>query len=176
MISDPCPECHGEGRKTVEKKVDLKIPAGVDNGSRMRLSQEGDAGKNGGVAGDLYVVIHVKPSPYYKRDGMNVFTKLDISPAQAVLGDTVTIKTLDGEKQVSIPAGIQTGEVVKIRNAGVPNLSKPSVRGEHVVVVTVKTPTHISNEEKALYQKLYEIQEGRKAKGSVKERIKGVFK
>ena len=176
VISDPCPDCHGEGRKTVEKKVDLKIPAGVDNGSRMRLSQEGDAGKNGGVPGDLYVVIHVKPSPYYKRDGMNVFTKLDISPAQAVLGDVVTIKTLDGDKEISIPAGIQHGEVVKIRNAGVPNISKPSVRGEHVVVIGVKTPTHISNEEKVLYQKLYEIQEGRKSKGSVKERIKGVFK
>lgn len=178
VISDPCPDCHGEGRKTVEKKIELKIPAGVDNGSKMRLSHEGDAGINGGIAGDLYVVIHVKPSTYFKRDGANVFTKLDITPAQAVLGDTVTIKTLDGERQVSIPAGIQHGEVVKLRGAGVPNLSKPSVRGEHVVVIGIKTPTHISNEEKTLYQKLYEIQMGRKAreKDSMKERLKGVFK
>ena len=80
----------------------------------------------------MYIVIHVKPSVYYQRDGINVFTKLEISPAQAVLGDTVTIKTLDGDKEVSIPTGIQNGEVVKIRNAGVPNLSKPSVRGEHI--------------------------------------------
>lgn len=174
VISDPCPDCKGEGRKEVEKKIEIKIPAGVDNGSKMRLSHEGDAGKNGGVAGDLYIVIHVKPSTYYQRDGVNVFTKLEISPAQAVLGDTVTIKTLDGDKEVTIPAGIQTGEVVKIRNAGVPNLSKPSIRGEHVVVVTVKTPTHISNEEKALYQKLYEIQKSKQS--SVKERLKGVFK
>ena len=142
----------------------------------MRLSHEGDAGINGGIAGDLYIVIHVKPSLYYKRDGINVYTKLDITPAQAVLGDTVTIKTLDGEKTVSIPAGIQHGEVVKLRGAGVPNLSKPSVRGEHIVVVGIKTPTHISNEEKLLYQKLYEIQAGRKSKESVKERLKGVFK
>lgn len=161
IISDPCPDCKGEGRKEVEKKLDIKIPAGVDNGSKMRLSHEGDAGKNGGIAGDLYIVIHVKPSTYFQRDGINVFTKLEITPAQAVLGDVVTIKTLDGEKEVSIPAGIQTGEVVKIKNAGVPNLSKPSVRGEHVVVVTVKTPTHISKEEKVLYQKLYEIQKGK---------------
>ena len=176
VISNPCPDCHGEGRRTVEKKIELKIPAGVDNGSRMRLSHEGDAGINGGVAGDLYVVVHVKPSLYFKRDGINVFTKLEISPAQAVLGDSITIKTLDGERNVSIPAGIQHGESVKIRGAGVPNLSKPSMRGEHVVVISVKIPTQISNDEKVLYERLYEIQAGRKAKGSVKERIKGVFK
>lgn len=176
IISNPCPDCHGEGRRTVEKKIELKIPAGVDNGSRMRLSHEGDAGINGGVAGDLYVVVHVKPSLYFKRDGINVFTKLEISPAQAVLGDSITIKTLDGERSVSIPAGIQHGESVKIRGAGVPNLSKPSIRGEHVVVISVKIPTQISNDERILYEKLYEIQAGRKVKGSVKERIKGVFK
>jgi molecular chaperone DnaJ len=93
VISNPCPDCHGEGRKNVEKKIELKIPAGVDNGSKMRLSHEGDAGTNGGVAGDLYIVIHVNPSSYYQRDGINVITKLEISPAQAVLGDTVVIKT-----------------------------------------------------------------------------------
>ena len=174
IISDPCPDCKGKGRKDVEKKLDVKIPAGVDNGSKMRLSQEGDAGLNGGVAGDLYIVIHVKPSSYYKRDGVNVFTKLEITPAQAVLGDSVTIKTLDGEKEISIPAGIQHNEVVKIKGAGVPNISKPTIRGEHVVVVSVKIPTHISNEEKALYQKLYEIQKGKDK--SIKEKLKGVFK
>ena len=176
VISDPCPDCHGEGRKTVEKKIEVKIPAGVDNGSKMRLSHEGDAGINGGVSGDLYIVIHVKPSLYYKRDGINVYTKLDITPAQAVLGDTVTIKTLDGERDVVIPAGIQHGEAVKLKGAGVPNLSKPSFRGEHIVIIGIKTPVKISNEEKMLYQRLFEIQAGRKPKETVKERIKGVFK
>ena len=176
IISDPCPDCKGKGRKDVEKKIDLKIPAGVDNGSKMRLSQEGDAGINGGVAGDLYIVIHVKPSQYYKRDGINVYTTLDITPAQAVLGDVIKVKTLDGEKEISIPTGIQHNEAVKIKGAGVPNISKPSIRGEHIVVVNIKTPTHISNEEKALYQKLYEIQKGKESSKSVKEKIKGVFK
>lgn len=176
IISDPCPDCKGKGRKDTEKKLEVKIPAGVDNGSKMRLSQEGDAGVNGGIAGDLYIVIHVKPSLYYKRDGINVFTKLDIIPAQAVLGDNVEIKTLDGDKEVSIPAGIQHGEVVKIKGAGVPNISKPSVRGDHILVVNVKTPTHISGEEKALYQKLYELQKGKESSKSVKEKLKGVFK
>ena len=176
IISDPCPDCKGKGRKDVEKKLEVKIPAGVDTGSKMRLSQEGDAGINGGIAGDLYIVIHVKPSQYYKRDGNNVFTKIDLTPAQAVLGDSILIKTLDGEKEITIPAGIQHGEIVKIRNCGVPNISKPSLRGDHIVVVSVKTPTHISNEEKNLYQKLYEIQKGKESSKSVKEKIKGVFK
>ena len=176
IIEELCPDCKGQGKKEVEKKLEVKIPAGVDNGSKMRLSQEGDAGENGGIAGDLYIVIHVKPSKYFERDGTNVYTKLEISPAQAVLGDTIKIKTLDGEKEISIPQGIQTGEVVKIKNAGIPNISKPSIRGEHIVVITVKTPSHISNEEKALYQKLYEIQTRQHSKESVKERIKGVFK
>lgn len=174
VISDPCPDCKGQGRKDTEKKLEIKIPAGVDSGSKMRLSHEGDAGTNGGVAGDLYIVIHVKPSAYYKRDGINVFTPLEISPAQAVLGDTVSIKTLDGDKAISVPAGIQNGETVKIKGAGVPNISKPTVRGDHIVVIEIKTPTHISNEEKALYQKLYEIQS--KRQGFSKEKLKGVFK
>lgn len=176
VISDPCPDCSGQGRKTVEKKVELKIPAGVDNGSKMRLSHEGDAGINGGISGDLYIVIHVKPSTYYKRDGIHVYTQLNITPAQAVLGDTITIKTLDGDKQITVPAGIQHGESVRVKGAGVPNISKPTMRGDHIVVVAIKTPTHISNEEKLLYQKLYEIQTGKTAKDGVKERLKGVFK
>ena len=176
VISDPCPDCKGRGRKTVEKKVEIKIPAGVDNGSKMRLSHEGDAGINGGVAGDLYIVIHVNPSKYYQRDGIDVYTKLEISPAQAVLGDTIAIKTLDGEREVSIPAGIQNGETVKIRGAGIPSLSKASLRGDHIVVIAIITPTHISNEEKLLYQKIYEIQAGRRPNTTMKERLKGVFK
>lgn len=176
IISSPCPDCKGDGRKNTEKKLEVKIPAGVDNGSKMRLSQEGDAGKNGGIAGDLYIVIHVKPSSYYERDGVNVFTKLELNPAQAVLGDTVTIKTLDGEKDVTIPAGIQNGEFVKIRNAGIPNISKPSVRGDHIIVVDIKTPTHITSEERVLYQKLYNISANREGKPSMKEKLKGVFK
>ena len=175
-ISDPCPDCNGKGRKNVEKKIEVKIPAGVDNGSKMRLSQEGDAGLNGGIAGDLYIVIHVKPSPYYKRENENVFTKIDISPAQAALGDTITIKTLDGDREVNIPAGIQHGDVVKLRGAGIPNISRPNVRGDHILVVGVKIPTRLSNNEKVLYEKLFELQHGEKNKESVKERLKSVFK
>ena len=143
----------------------------------MRLSNEGDAGKNGGQPGDLYVVIHVKASKYYKRDGFNVYTKLEIAPSQAVLGDEITIKTLDGETQISIPAGIQSSERVKIKNLGIPYLGKKSQRGDHIVIVTVNTPKNLKDEEKELYKKLYEINTGKKfQKEGIVSKMKGAFK
>ena len=143
--------------------------------SKMRLSGEGDCGLNGGPAGDLYVVLHVKPSEYYNRDGINVITTLDITPAQAVLGDEIVVETLDGEKKVQINAGIQSGNMVKIKGAGVPHIQKPSHRGDHIIVVTVKTPEKINDEERQLYKRLFEINTGKKAQESLKDKVKGVF-
>lgn len=177
IIAEPCPDCKGEGRVETEKTLTVKIPKGVDNGSKMRVSHEGDAGINGGPSGDLYVVIHVKPSDYYHREDMTIYTECTVTPAQAALGDTVTIKTLDGEREISVPQGLQSGDKVKIKGAGVPSIANPSMRGDHIVIVSVRTPTRLSNEEKALYEKLYEIQTGKKkSKTSVKEKIKGAFK
>ncbi|MEI8129571.1 MAG: molecular chaperone DnaJ, partial [bacterium] len=153
-IQNPCKACKGYGRIEKEKNIELKIPAGVDNGSKMRLSHEGDSGKNGGPEGDLYVVLHVKYSEYFKREGVNVFTNLEISPAQAVLGDEISIETLDGEKQISVPAGIQSSQPIKIKGAGVPYLGKSSQRGDHIIIVEVKTPTNLAEEEKQIYKKL----------------------
>lgn len=174
-IETPCKHCNGKGRVDAEKKIELKIPAGVDNNSKMRLSGEGDAGFNGGPAGDLYVVLHVKASDYYHRKGIDVVTNLDISPAQAALGDEISIQTLDGDKKIRIPAGIQSGNVVKIKGAGVPHLQRPSHRGDHIVVVTVKTPSTMSDEEKSLYKQLFELNTGRKYAESFAEKVKGVF-
>ena len=176
IISDPCPDCKGQGRKEVEKTLNVKIPKGVDTGSKMRLSGEGDAGMNGGPSGDLYIIIHVKPSKYFHRDGMNIYTKLDVTPSQAVLGDEIEIKTIDGDRKISIPIGLQSGDRVTIKGAGAPSVSNPSMRGDHIVIVNVKTPTHISNEERKLYESLFELETGRARKQSVKEKIKGAFK
>ena len=121
------------------------------------------------------MVIHVKSSDYFKRDGIHVFSKLEITPAQAVLGDEVTIKTLDGETTIKIPAGCQNGNTVKIKGAGVPVISRPTQRGDHIVVVSVAIPTTISEEEKNLYRKLYELNTGKKAQGNILEKVKGVF-
>lgn len=176
-IQNPCKACKGYGRIEKEKIVELKIPAGVDNGNKMRLAGEGDAGKNGGPSGDLYVVLHVKPSEYFKREGINIFTKLEVSPAQAALGDEITIKTIDGEKEVHLPPGSQSGNTIKIKGAGVPHINKNSHRGDHIVVVDIKIPTHLSNEEKQLYIKLYELNTNKKhhEKESLMDKVKGAF-
>lgn len=177
-ISNPCKACKGHGKIEKEKKINIKIPAGVDNMSKIRVSGEGDAGTNGGRAGDLFVVLHVKPSEYFKRDGNDVYSRLDISPAQAALGDDVVVKTLDGEQKITVHAGVQSGNSIKIKNAGVPFISRPSQRGDHIVVVSVKTPIKLSDEEKTLYRKLYEIQNNKKEKAqqsSLIDKVKGVF-
>lgn len=176
-ISSPCKACKGNGKVQKEKKLTIKIPAGVDNMSKIRVSREGDAGTNGGPAGDLYVVLHVKASDYFKREGNDVYSRLDITPAQAVLGDEVVIKTLDGEKKISVQAGVQSGNSIKIKGAGIPYIQRPSQRGDHIVVVSVKTPTKLSDEERNLYRKLYEIQYNKKAtqQSSIMDKVKGVF-
>ncbi|MCI1273665.1 MAG: molecular chaperone DnaJ [Clostridiaceae bacterium] len=174
-ITSPCKTCKGYGRIEKEKKIEIKIPAGVDNGSRIRISNEGDAGTNGGPEGDLYVILHVKKSNYFKRDGAEVYTKLEISPAQAVLGDEVVIKTLDGEKTVQIPAGIQSGNTIKLKGLGVPYISRPDRRGDHIIVVSVKIPTALNDEEKILYKKLYELNTNKKYQSSIMDKVKGVF-
>ncbi|HIS36501.1 TPA: molecular chaperone DnaJ [Candidatus Scatousia excrementigallinarum] len=174
-ISNPCKACKGYGKIEKEKKIEIKIPAGVDNHSKIRVSGEGDAGTNGGRAGDLYVVLHVKPSEYYTRDGVDVYTKLQLSPAQAALGDEVVIKTLDGEQKIQVHAGIQNGNTIKIKNAGVPIISRPSQRGDHIVVVTVKIPTQLSEQERNLYKQLYELKSGKKPQETLMDKVKGVF-
>lgn len=176
-IENPCKACKGYGRVEKEKSIELKIPAGVDNGSKMRLSREGDAGKNGGPAGDLYVVLHVKQSDYFKREGFNVYTKLEIAPSQAVLGDEITIKILDGEKVVNVPHGSQNNNTIKIKGAGVPFLGKTTQRGDHIVILDIKTPTNLTPEEKELYKKLYEINTKKKfqEKESLMDKVKGAF-
>lgn len=176
-IQNPCKECKGYGRIEIEKSIEIKVPAGVDNGSKLRLSQEGDSGKNGGPSGDLYVVLYVKPSEYFRREGVNVITELEVTPAQAVLGDEITVKTLDGEKAVNVSPGSQYGTPIKIKGAGVPHLGRSGHRGDHIIIVKVKTPTHLTEEEKQLYKKLYEINTKKKYqdKESLMDKVKGAF-
>ena len=171
----PCKKCHGDGRLEVERTLTINIPAGVDNGSRIGLSGEGNCGKNGGRAGDLIVVIYVKEHKKFKRDGFDIYSTLDVSFPQAALGDTVEVDTIDGKQKLVIPTGVQNDQMLQIKGAGVPHLGNASRRGFHNFIVKIKTPQNISNEEKQLYSKLYELNCNKKTSSNFIDKMKNVL-
>jgi len=176
IISNPCKECRGEGRKEVKKVINIKIPAGVDAGNKLRVSGEGDFGLNGGPAGDLYVVLYAKPHKVFKRDGVNIYLEKGVSFSQAALGDTIEVETVDGTKELKIHAGIQSGTVLTLKGLGVPYLNTPSRRGDQFIQINVTTPSHLSDEEKKLFERLAEINnEKLKKDGHIFDKIKGAF-
>ena len=170
-----CKKCKGRGSVQKEKNVKIKIPKGVDSGSRIRLAQEGNAGKNGGRAGDLYVVLYVKESKEFIRDGVDIHSVLEISMPQAVLGDNVMINTVDGEVEFQIPAGADDLEKILIKGKGVPYLGKEGQRGNHYVTIKIKTPKKLSKEEEKLYRALFEYEKNNK-KDSIIDKVKTAFK
>lgn len=147
IVTDPCNDCHGTGLVEKTKKVSLKIPAGVDTGARMRLRGEGEGGRRGGAAGDLYVVVHVQEHEFFKRDGDTIYCRYPISMAKAALGTTVEIPTIHGKKNLDIPVGSQSGELFTLRREGAPNL-RGHGRGDMVVELQVQTPTNLCEEQK----------------------------
>lgn len=173
--TNPCKKCHGEGRLEVERTLKINIPAGVDNGSRIGLSQEGNCGKNGGRAGDLIVVIYVKEHSKFKRDGFEIYSAAEITFPQAALGDTIKVETIDGEKELIIPSGVEQDKILQIKGAGVPYLGNPSKRGNHNFVVKIKTPQNLSNDERNLYKKLYELNVNKKPSENFIDKMKNVL-
>ena len=154
MISDPCSSCGGNGVKQVRKKLRINIPAGVDTGTKLRVSGEGNVGLKGGPPGDLYVFIKVKNDPNLKRDGINIYSEISVSYLQAILGDTVDIVTVDGKVNLKIPSGTQPNSTLSLENKGVPRLGNPVARGNHEVLVKVKLPTRITEDERNLLENL----------------------
>lgn len=165
MNTHPCKKCKGSGHIDTQKSISIKIPSGIDSGMKMRVSQEGDCGKNGGPNGDLFIFIRIKPHKVFQRNGVNLFADYQISLPQAVLGDEVEI-TLPGDKvtTLKIPSGIQDGDVLKIKSEGVPYLNNPSQKGDVFVKIKLMTPKKISQEEEKLYKKLLEIDKQNKEK------------
>ena len=153
IVTTPCSECRGRKVVQVERIISVKIPAGVDEGTRVRLAGEGEPGTRGGSPGDLYVVLHVEPHVHFRRDNNNVMLELDINMAQAALGDRVAVPTLDGDEELAIPAGTQTGETFRLRGRGVPYLRRNG-RGDQVVITHVRTPTGLTARQKELLQEL----------------------
>ncbi len=174
-ITDPCPACKGKGRLEKEKTLKVKIPSGVDNRSKIRMAGEGDAGKNGGPSGDLYIVLFVKEHDYFTRKGSDVYSVLNVSFPQAALGDEVKIKTLDGEKTFSIPQGVEHDKILTLKSLGVPYLGEKNRRGDHHVIVKIKSPKNITEEEKKLYKQLFEINKNKKSSESILDKMKSAL-
>ncbi len=156
--STPCGTCKGDGRVRGSKRISLRVPPGVDEGSRLRVRGEGDSGKKGGGPGDLYVFLAVRPHPELKRDGTTIHSDVEISYIDAILGTTVQVTTVDGPVDLKIPAGTQPGTTLVMSKRGVPKLgASNSARGDHLVHVKVKIPKGVSSEEKKLIEELKEL-------------------
>ncbi len=153
VIPHPCSNCRGSGREKKAKKIEVRVPAGVDSGSQMRIPGEGEIGSRGGPRGNLYLVLSVRPHKLFKRHDHDLLYELAINFGQAALGDKVEIPTLDGPYELSIPAGTQSGEVISLRGHGVPHL-RGSGRGDLLVHLRVVTPKDLSPEQKELLKEL----------------------
>lgn len=149
IISEPCKECRGQGTVKKNKKLKVKIPAGVDNGSRLRVAGEGEAGVKGGPSGDLYVYLYVKPHKFFERDGTTVYCEVPINIVQATLGDEIKVPTLDGQVVMKVPEGTQPGKVLRLKGKGIPSL-RNSTRGDQLVRIKVVVPQKLKKNRKML--------------------------
>jgi molecular chaperone DnaJ len=154
IVDQPCPDCRGQGRRRVRRTVQIKVPPGVDTGTRLRVAGAGEASPNGGQPGDLHIIIHVRPHPLFERDGTNVYVDVPLSFVQAALGDEIDVPTLDGNVKLRIPEGTQSGTSFRLRGKGIPKLGSPVARGDQHVRVQVMTPTNLSEEARELFRQL----------------------
>jgi molecular chaperone DnaJ len=152
VIDTPCETCRGDGRTERRKKLRVSIPAGIDEGHQIRLSNEGEAGPRGGPPGSLYVAVHVAPHPTLRRDGTELYYGLDVSIAQAALGTRASVPTVEGEERVEIKPGTQPGSELRLRGRGVPHLRRAGARGDLHVLVRVVVPTKLSRKEREILE------------------------
>ncbi len=176
VVEDRCEVCGGAGRKQETKKLKITVPAGVDNGTRLRVSNEGDAGMRGGPPGDLYVYLFVKEHAKFKRDGINILSNLKVSYLQAILGCEIQVETVDGAVEVQVPPGTQPNTVLTLENRGVPKLGNPVSRGNHLLTVLVDIPTRIKADERELLAKLAEVRGDSVSKKGLEGFLGGLFK
>jgi molecular chaperone DnaJ len=176
VIREACPDCRGEGRVRREKVLGIKIPAGVDDGTRLRVAGEGEAGAYGGPPGDLYVLLKVRGHAFFERRGNDLYCTVPISIAQAVLGAELKIPTLNGQERLRIPEGTQSGSVFRVRGKGVPSLEGRG-HGELYVIIQVVTPTHLNREQRHFMEMLAPAVrvENKPLERRVSERVKNNF-
>jgi molecular chaperone DnaJ len=176
-IKSPCRSCRGEGRIDKERSLDVKIPPGVDEGTRIRLAGQGEAGPRGAPSGDLYIFLHVKRHAIFEREGTNLFCRVPISFTMAALGGEIHVPGLDGvEHEIRIPSGIQSGKQLRQRGAGMPVLNGRG-RGDMVMQIEVETPTRLSARQKELLEEFRETETGEECPESSGffSKLKGMF-
>jgi molecular chaperone DnaJ len=157
IIKDPCPKCSGQGRVTEERALSVNIPAGIEDGTRIRLAGEGEAGLRGGPAGDLYIFLSIKPHEIFQRDGSDLYCKVPISMTTAALGGQFEVATLDGtQTRVKVPDGTQNGRQFRLKGKGMPVLRQPQI-GDLYIQVAVETPQNLSRRQRELLEEFEQL-------------------
>ncbi len=177
VVETPCPDCAGSGRVTERRELDVQIPPGIHDGQRIRLSGEGHAGVLGGRAGDVYVLVRVRPDPRFVREGNDVISTVDLTMTQAALGATVTVATLNGDVELEFKAGTQPGEIRVLRGKGMPVLQGFG-RGDHRLLVNVAVPGNLSEEQRSLLEQFGRSEHERnyKADESLFDKLRAAFR
>lgn len=176
IIKSPCPECKGTRKVKIDRKLHVKVPAGVDTGMRLKIQGEGESGSAGGHRGNLYVLINVKPHEIFQRDGLDLFCEVPISFPQAALGAEVNVPTLDGKAQLKIPEGTQSGRIFRLKGKGIPS-PHSSVKGDLHIRIIVETPVRLSARQRELLEEFMRISEedSTPIKKSFLDKIKKLF-
>lgn len=164
-VEEYCDTCGGQGLTQKTKQIKVTIPPGVEDGNKLRVRGEGDAGPNGGPAGDLYIFLKVKPDANFRREGPEIYSDASVSYLDAILGAEIKCPVVDGEVTIKVPPGTQPGQVMRLKNNGAPRLGNPTVRGDHYVTMNVEIPKEVSKEEENLIRQLKELREKKKKGG-----------
>jgi molecular chaperone DnaJ len=164
-IEEYCGTCGGQGLNQKTKQIKVTIPPGVENGNKLRVRGEGDAGPSGGPAGDLYIFLKVKEDKSFRREGPEIYSDASVSYIDAILGASIKCPVVDGEVTIKVPPGTQPGQVMRLKGNGAPKLGNPSVRGDHYVTMNVEIPKDLSKEEEDLVKKLKELREKKSSGG-----------
>jgi len=177
MIKDPCETCHGRGSTKKKEKLSVKVPAGIDEGQRLKLSGQGNSGLNGGPAGDLYVLIQIQEHEFFKREDYDVHCEVPISFSQAALGTEIEVPTLGGRVSMKIPEGTQSGQKMKLRNKGITKLGGYGF-GDQIITIHVETPTKLTKEQREIYSRLSELEQSHTSNPMTKgffDRVRELF-
>ena len=174
VIKDPCNECNGTGTAKAKRKIEVRIPAGVNTGNNLRMKGEGNSGEAGASAGDLYVVLFVEPHEIFRRDGADIFVEMPLSFSEAALGTDIMVPTLDGNASLKIPSGTQTGTVFRMNGKGIKVLGK-NEHGSQFVKVFVKTPSKLNSKEKELFKELSKHDDVSGGRRGFFDKLKGHF-